>query len=111
MALCGKMFVANGTPTGMYLGDLSNLFLFDKIFLKLKQKQTKAEKKKSGFQNKIVALLALYHCGELDRLQQEMTRMLSWHPLQEQLHQVVSLYQHLGVAAFQVLGYLPWKQG
>ena len=59
----------------------------------------------------MVAILGLWATGEIDRLQQELTRMMTWHPLQEQLHQVVSLHSHLGLAAFQVLGYLPWKQG
>ena len=57
------------------------------------------------------AILGLWATGEISRLQEELNRLVTWYPLQEQLHQIVSLYAYLGLAAFQVLGYIPWKQG
>jgi hypothetical protein len=111
MASSGKMCVDSGTPIAMHLELTSLIFwwCFLSVFFPLIP-ACEAEKRKTGFQNNLVTLVALYASGELRRCEQEMVRLQQFYPIQDQLFQLLSLHQLVGLTAFHLLGYLPWPK-
>ena len=106
MASSGKMCVDSGTPIAMHLDSTSLIFWWCFCFFALIP-ACEAEKRKTGFQNKLVTLVALYASGELRRCEQEMVRLQQFYPIQDQLFQLLCLHQLVGLTAFHLLGYLP----
>ena len=70
----------------------------------MSSESAKAEKKKTGFQNRLAAMVALWALGEHDILKEHVRRLCSFWALQEQLQAIQSLYTIMGINAFYVLG-------
>ena len=71
---------------------------------------TQAEKSKTGYQNKLVCLVGLFHCGQFQLLEQQLARMKTFSPLQNQLQRLVAQFNLVGTKAFYDLGYLAPEQ-
>ena len=69
-----------------------------------------AEKSKTGYQNKLACLIGLFHCGEYRLLEQQLARLKTFGPLQQQLQRLVAQYNLIGTRAFFDLGYIAPEQ-
>ena len=68
-------------------------------------KSLEVEKGRTGFQNNVTMLVALWLLGEREVLAQQLQRLASFSPIQQALQQLLAGHQTQGIDIFRQLGY------